>query len=425
MTVAVQLDYTLTLRGPVSAAAMMTEMAAPPPPTAELAELGCFVLTDVVTDMGTSPVQVRRRLTIAVVPGSPLLGFQSPATATAAIDGGSKSAPIQSLTLTSGGAGYTTAPIVEIGEASSTPPVIKAQAVATIAGGIVTGLKLINPGEGYTTPTVKIVGIFEYTWPDGSGADQRQPFYNLMTAALQTSTNGPIFASAPVVVPWLPTTPAGLILWVQSNLGITQVAAKVSLWSDQSPNGYNVGQTVGADRPVFSASGGPNGMPRVTFVPVSVRLENLVANLIASGSDRTIIVYYTANSPDGGALCCFRTTTPVCGILALTIGPTNYAYSDGATVSDTVAAPTYDVPVVATYTYSLGSQIGYRVNGAPTAVVGGTVAAETGATGFMLGGWTGGGENLDGDMYALLVYDRILPLADILAAELYLQTLTP
>src|ERR1700747_3296809 len=61
-------------------------------------------------------------------------------------------------------------------------------------------LVLDNPGEGYVSPAVSIVGLFKSTWPDG-GPDQRQPFYNLLTNALQTATATKVVAATPVLLP--------------------------------------------------------------------------------------------------------------------------------------------------------------------------------------------------------------------------------
>src|SRR5262249_11949703 len=62
---------------------------------------------------------------------------------------------VSAITLTSGGAGYFTAPTVTlVGGGGS-----GATAVATVANGTVTGVTLTNPGSGYTSaPTVVFTG---------------------------------------------------------------------------------------------------------------------------------------------------------------------------------------------------------------------------------------------------------------------------
>jgi hypothetical protein len=61
-----------------------------------------------------------------------------------------------SLTLGTGGSGYTIPPVVLISAPPS--PGLQATAVATVSGGIVTGFTIVNAGAGYTTaPTVLIV----------------------------------------------------------------------------------------------------------------------------------------------------------------------------------------------------------------------------------------------------------------------------
>ena len=79
-------------------------------------------------------------------------GGGSGATATANLTTG-----VGSITVTSGGAGYTSAPTVTL----SLPPGggTRATATATVTGGAVSGFTIINPGSGYLIPpTVTITG---------------------------------------------------------------------------------------------------------------------------------------------------------------------------------------------------------------------------------------------------------------------------
>jgi hypothetical protein len=62
---------------------------------------------------------------------------------------------LDSVTITAGGTGYTTAPTVALTGGGGTG----ATAVATVAAGVVTGVTVTNPGSGYTSvPTVAFTG---------------------------------------------------------------------------------------------------------------------------------------------------------------------------------------------------------------------------------------------------------------------------
>ena len=69
---------------------------------------------------------------------------------------GNRSDTILSIDVTDGGSGYTTAPSVNISRSGSS---IRAEAMATVSGGEVTGIELVSSGSGYTsTPTITLVG---------------------------------------------------------------------------------------------------------------------------------------------------------------------------------------------------------------------------------------------------------------------------
>ena len=84
------------------------------------------------------------------IPNSPILPVNATATATATVSGGT----VNAITITSGGTGYTSPPVVTFtgGGTAVTPPV----ATATIVNGVVTAITLTG-GSGYTSaPTVTI-----------------------------------------------------------------------------------------------------------------------------------------------------------------------------------------------------------------------------------------------------------------------------
>ena len=74
----------------------------------------------------------------------------SPASASATVIGGE----VTAITLTNGGAGYTSIPNVTINGNGS-----GATATATLTGDVVTAITVTNPGTGYTTPPTVTIGL--------------------------------------------------------------------------------------------------------------------------------------------------------------------------------------------------------------------------------------------------------------------------
>jgi len=66
---------------------------------------------------------------------------------------------VSSITIVSGGAGYTVAPTVTLSAPSSTAGALQATAVATISNGVITSIPVSAGGSGYTgQPTVVLIG---------------------------------------------------------------------------------------------------------------------------------------------------------------------------------------------------------------------------------------------------------------------------
>ncbi len=59
----------------------------------------------------------------------------------------------------------------------------------------------------------------------------------------------------------------GCQLWLRSDLGITTVTGNVSAWANQGTRGatMDAAQSTGANRPIYTASGGQNNLPYLTF----------------------------------------------------------------------------------------------------------------------------------------------------------------
>lgn len=71
-------------------------------------------------------------------------------------------------------------------------------------------------------------------------------------------------APAPASAPFVPTFLTGCVAWLRADLGVT-TATGVSSWADQSAGGSTLAQGTPSAQPAFSASGGPDSKPCVSF----------------------------------------------------------------------------------------------------------------------------------------------------------------
>lgn len=98
---------------------------------------------------------------------------------------------ITAVTMTDAGAGYVELPTMVITDTTGSGAILLPVMQVDV-------LTLLNGGRGYLgTPTISFVPSFKEVWPDA--ADQRQPFFNLMTAALAAAACCPVVAAAPVI----------------------------------------------------------------------------------------------------------------------------------------------------------------------------------------------------------------------------------
>lgn len=100
---------------------------------------------------------------------------------------------------------------------------------------------------------------------------------------------------------FLPTSLSGLTAWLRADLGVTHSGNAVSLWADQSGNGRDFAQGVGASRPTLQATGGPNGTACVDFDGTNDLLTNgALSGFIAAGA-YTLFVVFRADAISTGA----------------------------------------------------------------------------------------------------------------------------
>lgn len=98
---------------------------------------------------------------------------------------------ITAIVVDTPGSGYTSPPQIVITDDGGGHG-----AVAVAEMGL-SGLEVVRPGQGYTSPVVSFMPQFKTSFPDGS--DQRKPFYNLFRNLIQTALTTPVTAAAPVL----------------------------------------------------------------------------------------------------------------------------------------------------------------------------------------------------------------------------------
>jgi hypothetical protein len=210
-----------------------------------------------------------------------------------------------------------------------------------------------------------------------------------------------------LVRPTLPVT--GAVQWFRSDLAIGVDGSNDLLaWGDSSGAGNNA-TSVLATSPLWSAAGGINGLPRVSFT--TSWFMTGTTNPVPSGAARTCIaVMRSAGGTTGGPFK-FRTSAPTFSVLWSSGGANTNVYTDAATNSQ--AIPTVDYNRTAILEVAWDGNTSHDVtcrlnNGAQTVVhnLGTGTPSDTGASGFQIG------VGLNGEFYEWIVLDHVMTPAE-------------
>lgn len=100
-----------------------------------------------------------------------------------------------------------------------------------------------------------------------------------------------------------PVDLAGCALWLRADKGITLNGSTVAAWANQGTLGGSVTQGTAASQPTYSAAGGPNGRPALTFDGGDWLTSDLAASSWAflHGANSTIFVVWKTTSANPNA----------------------------------------------------------------------------------------------------------------------------
>lgn len=223
-----------------------------------------------------------------------------------------------------------------------------------------------------------------------------------------------------------PTWTGQCALWLRSDQGITTSSGTVSQWNDLSGNGLNVVGGGGGFNPAYSASGGVNNLPKLTYTASNQSLSNTTSNVLPAGTTRTVfVVGQLSSSTTGGTAICFRRGTPFLSLQNFASGGNTYVCTDGADsdsngniVNSTGTSTALNIY---SWVYQVGQQIVFTVNGNPYTINRGTCFSDTSSiTGFVIGN-NSNQQAWKGDIYEVIVFSGTLTANQTAQVQAYLQ----
>lgn len=214
---------------------------------------------------------------------------------------------------------------------------------------------------------------------------------------------------------WSPVNVSGAVLWLRSDIGITQVAGpKVSAWSDQSPSGLSASQGADASQPAYVASD-INGRPGVRGA-AATRLD------LAGMPTLTAATFFLVITPDTlNTAYLLSGGNGVFGIIQHFTGSSLEWFNGSGTDRLTFAASPAAGAHVLGVTQTNGGALTLYYDGVQAATKA-TAAANIVKidTFFNVSGGTTNGFN--GDLLEVIVLNRVLGATELASATQYLKT---
>ena len=212
---------------------------------------------------------------------------------------------------------------------------------------------------------------------------------------------------------FLPTDISGLALWLRSDLGISLNGSTVSEWADQSGNLANALQGNASLQPAYSSSGGPNGVPYLSWT--------------AAGNSVALAATLTVNQPSEYFIVCRNLNSGGNFVRLIDCGVNDLqTYVDNTQQVNMYSGA--DFATGNSLTLSADSIVDNIFNGASSqsAVNGGTLAtgnagASNGNGTVTIGNSGGGGGSWVGRIYEVIVYNQTLTSDQRILINTYLS----
>lgn len=205
--------------------------------------------------------------------------------------------------------------------------------------------------------------------------------------------------------PFDPKDITGLACWLRSDLGVTLVADKISAWTDQSGNGRSVTQTVDANRPTLTLSGGAGGRPKIISGASGSTYLTFASGIWSSLAAGEIFIAARRDTTGVGSLYGIGGTVDTCFFNA---GAINDAF--GSTVR--YSAGSYGAEINSPFIYNVSAAPGAwtnRINGTVKYTIGSnTVAWQSASKLLATSASDPGTYYFVGDFYEVIVFGRVL-----------------
>lgn len=238
---------------------------------------------------------------------------------------------------------------------------------------------------------------------------------------------------------FLPSQIAGLGLWLDAGVGVTEAGTGVSVWADRSVNGYDFIQTVDGNRPTLVASEAAlNNQPLIRFT--AANSDYLIHNAVPFTTDNTGTFFFVAKNTTAASafyIFCHSTNANNANFLAWWLfdnASVNNSFAHDSEILN-ITDRSYGDTALGTANYGVismtcnGTSYGLRINGVAQTVNGTnngewmndqSIAQNHMACGALVRSGVTGSE---GDIAEILYYsDTILTAPQILEVESYLNT---
>ena len=228
----------------------------------------------------------------------------------------------------------------------------------------------------------------------------------------------------------VPQQSANLMLWLRSDVGVTESSGSVSQWNDQSGNSNNATQSTGADQPAFVTGALNSGALGTLTFDGSAEFLNLPTDFanLASGCSIFIVGNSTSSVATGNLLSLGNSSNSD-AVIAQNVGTQAKMFAYNSSTSSSVV--TTDNPL-STGSYQLLEEI-YApgaTNGTSTILVNGTQHVQstsmvstlnnTSRSGNVIGTAIGAGSNFfAGGIAEILVFSNPLSDSQRAAVESY------